>query len=251
MSYELITVHAGHNAIVPGASGCGYKEHEVAREFAALLIEAFKQVGQAVVCTTDDIGKTQNENLTNIVRSCNSYNKNGRLDISLHLNSAAPTATGVEVLYYDQKSLAARVSQAISEAIGIRDRGAKERKDLRVLNSTNAPAILIELAFITNADDMGKLLNNKQNVISAIVRTVTGREVPGFSGKKKIVTGGMNLAAINEISEMFLEERFWAQIQFLNDGTPYAITGALSSENLARTEKWLQEHGWYYELKDA
>ncbi|MEV2357785.1 hypothetical protein ABNE29_17720 [Paenibacillus larvae] len=44
MSYELITVHAGHNVIVPGASGCGYKEHEMAREFAALLIEAFKQV---------------------------------------------------------------------------------------------------------------------------------------------------------------------------------------------------------------
>ncbi|AVF24682.1 N-acetylmuramoyl-l-alanine amidase [Paenibacillus larvae subsp. larvae] len=50
---------------------------------------------------------------------------------------------------------------------------------------------------------------------------------------------------------MFLEERFWAQIRFLNEGTPYAITGALSNENLARTEKWLQGHGWYYELKDA
>ncbi|MGG3837704.1 N-acetylmuramoyl-L-alanine amidase [Paenibacillus thiaminolyticus] len=251
MGYKMITVHAGHNAFVPGATGCGYKEHEVAREFAAMLIDAFKQAGQAVACTTDDMGKTQNENLANIVRNCNSYDKDGRLDISLHLNAAASMATGVEVLYYDQQALSASVSRAISEAVGIRDRGAKERKELRVLNSTNAPALLIELAFITNPDDMRKLLNNKHNVISSIVKTLTGREAPVSSGTKKIVISGLSAAAIHELSQMFLEKRFWAQIQFLNNGTSYAVTGALSGENLACAETWFQEHGWSYELRDA
>ncbi|MCY9511817.1 N-acetylmuramoyl-L-alanine amidase [Paenibacillus larvae] len=83
-----------------------------------------------------------------------------------------------------------------------------------MLISTNAQAILIELAFITNDDDMRKLLNNKQKVISAIVRAVTGTEVPGSAGKKKIVTGGMSLVAINEILKCSWKKGFGHRFGF-------------------------------------
>ncbi len=33
VKYNNSTSHRGHNAIVPGASGCGLKEHEVAQRF--------------------------------------------------------------------------------------------------------------------------------------------------------------------------------------------------------------------------
>ncbi|MFE4239827.1 BhlA/UviB family holin-like peptide [Peribacillus butanolivorans] len=54
---------------------------------------------------------------------------------------------GTEVVYYGvgNKALAARVSKAISEALGIKDRGAKKRTDLGFLEGTSKPAILIEV----------------------------------------------------------------------------------------------------------
>ncbi|WP_144561640.1 N-acetylmuramoyl-L-alanine amidase [Bacillus mycoides] len=174
MAYQLFTSHAGHTQ-GGGARGCGYEESAVARQFNTLLIQAFKSAGQSVVDTTDNVGKTQNQNLNNLVRNCNSHPKEERLDISLHLNSGG--GTGVEVLYYDQRELAAKVSSAIANATGLRDRGPKERKELAVLKGTNAPAILIELAFIDNTNDMKILMSKMQQVVNAIVQAVTGKTV--------------------------------------------------------------------------
>ncbi len=42
-------------------------------------------------------------------------------------------------LYYDQKDLAAKISAQLAKDIGWRDRGAKQRTDLAVLNGTKAP----------------------------------------------------------------------------------------------------------------
>ncbi|PHC16575.1 N-acetylmuramoyl-L-alanine amidase, partial [Bacillus wiedmannii] len=76
------------------------------------------------------------------------------LVVSFHLNSYDTNANGVEVLYYDQQALSAKIAAQLSKDIGWLNRGAKERKDLYVLANTKAPAILIELGFIDNEADM-------------------------------------------------------------------------------------------------
>lgn len=179
MGFTHYTSHAGHTR-GGGARGSGYEESAVARQFNPILMEAFRKVGAVVTDCTDNVSTTQNANLSRLVSLCNAINKNGRLDISLHFNSSSnPSSNGVEVLYYDQKDLATRVSSAISKASGLRDRGPVERKELAVLNGTNAPAILIELAFISNASDMKKFFDNMQAIANAIVQTVTGKTVTG------------------------------------------------------------------------
>lgn len=91
------------------------------------------------------------------------------------MNAYNESANGVEVCYYDQQSLAAKVSAQLSKDIGWSNRGAKQRTDLYVLNSTKAPAILIELGFIDNDTDMAKWDVDK--IANFIVYALTGHTV--------------------------------------------------------------------------
>lgn len=178
MAYKLITSHGGHNEFITGAFGNGYAEHTFVRELNKMFLAGLAAVGQKCVDTTDDIGRMIggiDQNLPNIVRNCNAWSANGRLDVSNHLNAGG--GTGVEVWFYDQKELAEKVSAAIAQATGLKNRGAKQSKDLYVLKNTNAPAILIEWCFIDNADDMKKLVTNKQAAVNAVVTVVTGKKV--------------------------------------------------------------------------
>lgn len=175
--YKYFTSNAGHSSYSPGASGNGYKEHEIARSFNKKLIELFKKEGFSITNSTSD-EKTSSLVLQEQVKKCNAVGKEKeQLDISIHLNAAADTkANGVEVLYYDQKSLAAKVSKEISNVSGLKDRGAKERKDLYFLRNTKAPAILIELGFITNQNDIKTIIEKEDMIIKAIFTAITGKK---------------------------------------------------------------------------
>ncbi|BCO16118.1 N-acetylmuramoyl-L-alanine amidase_gp065 [Bacillus phage vB_BceM_WH1] len=170
-------VHGGHNGIVMGANSQFGKEHILDRQVKDALISKLRALGHTVYDCTDEVGATQSANLRNIVAKCNAHKVD--LDISLHLNAFNGTANGVEVCYYDQQALAAKVSKQLSDDIGWSNRGAKPRTDLYVLNNTAAPAILIELGFIDNAGDMGKW--NTDKIANSIVKALTGQTVGGGS----------------------------------------------------------------------
>lgn len=168
-------VHGGHNAIVQGANSQYGKEHLMDRQVKDALISKLRSLGHTVYDCTDEVGSTQSANLVNIVKKCNAHKVD--LDISLHLNAFNGTANGVEVCYYDQQALAAKVSKQLSDDIGWYNRGAKPRTDLYVLNNTAAPAILIEMGFIDNAGDMAKW--NVDKIATSIVKALTGQTVGG------------------------------------------------------------------------
>jgi N-acetylmuramoyl-L-alanine amidase len=247
MTYTLITGHAGHT-IGGGARGCIYEESAVARQFNELLIKAFKSVGQSIVDMTDNVGKTQNQNLTNLVRNCNSHPKSDRLDISLHLNSDG--GTGAEVLYYDQQALAAKVSASISKVLGLKDRGAKQRKDLYVLSKTNAPAILIELCFIDNANAMAALMSKLQEVANAVVESIAGKVVQTVQKSKVLKTGGFkDEVAIVKLVRFLLDRGWWAKMQTLESGLEVE-TGGLNAKGISEIEDFFKQNGWWYEIKE-
>jgi N-acetylmuramoyl-L-alanine amidase len=178
MGYKLFTVNAGHSAKAPGASGNGYKEHEVARKIKDKVIVHLKAVGMKAVDTTSNAA-TKNAVLAEQAKKCNALPKAGRLDVSIHLN-ATPGGTGCEVYYYSEKALADKVSAAIAAAGGFKDRNKtddKERKDFYFLKNTEAPAILIEVCFIDNKDDMKKLNSKMDEIAKAIVKALTGKTV--------------------------------------------------------------------------
>ncbi|EIM2079428.1 N-acetylmuramoyl-L-alanine amidase, partial [Listeria monocytogenes] len=172
-----ITTNAGHSQKVEGATGNGYEEHDEALKYNNDYIEELRSYGVKVTNTTSE-ASSQNAVLVEQVKKANAVSKTGRLDVSWHFNSADKSATGVEVLYYDnaQKQLATDVSVALSKALGLRDRGAKQRKDLYFLANTNAPAILIEVAFISNANDMKAATTKRTAAVKAVVEVTTGKK---------------------------------------------------------------------------
>lgn len=49
----------------------------------------------------------------------------------------------------------------------------KERQDLWVLNGTDATAVLVEMAFIDNDEDLALLNNDLDTIVRAIARGIT------------------------------------------------------------------------------
>lgn len=165
-----INVHAGHNPdgkIACGASGF-LKESTEARKVKKYLIKYLKAAGHTVYDCTCDNGTSQVDVLNRIVQKCNAHTVD--LDVSLHLNSGRNDKSGdgktggVEVLIYsDRGKISAVASNVCNEVskLGYTNRGAKENKGLYVLNSTKAPAMLVECAFVDDKDD-AKLWNAKK-----------------------------------------------------------------------------------------
>ena len=181
------SLHGGHNSIVQGANFGNRKEHVLDRQVKDAVAAKLRSLGHTVYDDTDEVGATQSQNLNNIIRNSNSHAVD--LVISFHLNASDGNGQGVEVLYYDQKDLAAKISAQLAKDIGWRDRGAKQRTDLAVLNGTKAPAILIELGFIDNESDMAKW--NVDKIANSVVFALTGQTGGGAADLLKVKTGGV------------------------------------------------------------
>jgi N-acetylmuramoyl-L-alanine amidase len=86
--------------------------------------------------------------------------------ISIHCNSNPnPAINGTEVYiykYYTQAHwLAQHVMNGITQIVGTKNNGIFERPSLYVLRNTKMPAILVELAYLTNVSDAEKLRDNQ------------------------------------------------------------------------------------------
>lgn len=111
----------------------------------------------------------------NIVATANELGAD--IFISLHCNAFNEKANGTECLVFAKCSYAEDLANAIQNQIisslGTVDRGVKERPDLAVLKGTKMPAVLVEMAFIDNADDCSKLISKQDDFARAIARGVT------------------------------------------------------------------------------
>ncbi len=91
--------------------------------------------------------------------------KNGNYDlvIELHLNASDDkTSNGVEILYTSSKGK--KYAEAIQKQLStvFRDRGAKKREDLYILNQTKAVAVVLETFFCTCKNDYKKAKGKKK-----------------------------------------------------------------------------------------
>jgi len=102
---------------------------------------------------------------------------NADVFVSIHQNSGSSSATGTETLYYptaEKKALAQALQKAMSRTVGLKDRGIVERPGLVVTRETKMPSALVEVAFLTNANDL-QLLNSdsfQQKVAQAIAEGI-------------------------------------------------------------------------------
>lgn len=170
----VYNVHGGHNFIVPGAKGI-LDETTEDRKVTARVISALRAAGHTVYDCTDDSGRTQGQNLANIVAKCNAHPVD--LNISNHLNAGG--GTGVEVWCYNEKTkdIAAAICANVSAALGIPNRGVKYSKKLYVLRKTAGSAILVECCFVDNQNDASHW--NADKCGDAIASAIAGKTVAG------------------------------------------------------------------------
>lgn len=193
-------IHGGHNAIVPGASGC-FSEVTEDRNVKNLVIAKLRSLGHTVYDCTDDAGTTSNANLGNIVAKCNAHNVD--LDVSIHFNAFNGSAHGVEVLCYDggTHGVANNILAAIT-ALGFTNRGIKDGSWLYVLQHTRSQAILIECCFCDCAADAAKY--SAESMATAIVKGITGKSVSGGGSS----SGGSSSSSGSE--QMYRIRKTWA-----------------------------------------
>lgn len=145
------TIHAGHNRKATGAIAILNEVTENRK-----VVEACQRLsGGAFIDCTDDAGKTPNEVLRNLTAKMNSVGAD--YNLSIHLNAGG--GTGCECIIYPgskSRALAEKISANISSALGIRNRGVKERSTLYVLRRTSKPTIIVECAFVDSQNDAEK-----------------------------------------------------------------------------------------------
>lgn len=171
--------HAPNGNPDPGAvnGNTGLRECDVALAVGDLVAHYLKAAGVGVK------NVFQCDSLEEI---CDQANCSGAdLFISIHCNSAeAAAATGTETWACAGSSaghaLAACIQTQIVDALGTVDRGVKTAtpgvNGLYVLTNTDMPAVLVELAFISNPDDEEILANKQDDLARAVARGITDYE---------------------------------------------------------------------------
>ena len=174
MAYQKICISSGHGLYVRGASSKWLDEVDEARRLVEHLCDVLDSRGIKVIEYHDNVSKNQDANLTAIV---NAHNKAAPdLNISVHFNASdSHEGHGVEVLYKTQEQLANNLSASIAKAGQLTNRGGKYRDNLKFLNSTHGPAVLLEVCFCDHEGDC-KLYNEKfGEICEAIVDVLAGK----------------------------------------------------------------------------
>lgn len=150
---KTIVLDPGHGGIDPGAVNGVRRESMDALHLAQSVERLLTAQGQNAVMT-----RTYDENVTLVQRTNKANSLNADLFVSLHRNSFTnATANGVEVWIYTtagavDEAAAGAVLEEIS-AVGVQSNRGIKKGNYHVLRETNMTSMLVELGFISNAQD--------------------------------------------------------------------------------------------------
>lgn len=142
-------VDMGHCPKSTGANGY-LNELTEDRKIGAALIKELQARGHKVIDVTP--ADSASEWLTGRANRANAAGAD--FFVSIHLNAGG--GTGTEVLTTTNsgaKTEAARVSATLAKALGLRDRGRKNRDNVTVIKKTKMPAMLVEVCFVDTKQD--------------------------------------------------------------------------------------------------
>lgn len=163
---NLVVLDPGHGGKDTGARGTYINEKDVNLKIALKAGELLKQRGIEVEYTrTTDIYLELTKERDEISEMANQLNPG--LFVSIHANAAKnnPAAQGTETYYYapvdndllflqldERKSLAENLQRRLIAKLGRPDRGVKQ-SPYWVLQNTTMPSALVEVAFLSNAEE--------------------------------------------------------------------------------------------------
>ena len=167
-----VAIDPGHGGRDPGAVGIGgLQEKNVVFPVSLRVAELLREAGVDVVMT-----RTSDVTLDLEPRTAIANSANATIFLSIHANAISmsrPDVNGVETYYYSAagRQLASVIHANVLPASGFGDRGVKQAR-FYVLRNTAMPAALLELGFVTGANDAPKLRDPawQENISQAIAR---------------------------------------------------------------------------------
>lgn len=167
-----VAIDPGHGGRDPGAVGIGgLQEKNVVFPVSLRVAELLREAGVDVVMTRNSDVTLDLEPRTIIAN-----NANATVFLSIHANAISlsrPDVNGVETYYYSAagRQLANVIHANVLPASGFGDRGVKQAR-FYVLRNTAMPAALLELGFVTGANDAPRLQDPawQENIAQAITR---------------------------------------------------------------------------------
>ncbi len=153
----VVVIDAGHGGHDPGAIGAtGLQEKYINLRVAAKVARLLEARGIGVVMT-----RWQDEFIELEERAAIANRRRADLFVSIHADAAeSRDAQGFTIYVATAASAGAyRAAHAINQVMertGTSNRGVREA-DYRVLVNTQGPAVLIELGYLTHAQDLARL----------------------------------------------------------------------------------------------
>ncbi|MBR1646029.1 MAG: N-acetylmuramoyl-L-alanine amidase [Selenomonadaceae bacterium] len=162
-----IFINPGHDVqLDPGACGNGLREADIVLKIGKRVEGYLRAVGY-------DVKLFQYDGLGEICFDANAWKAD--LFVSIHCNAATGTAKGTETFSsggMKSTRLAEKIQAQIINSLPVINRGVKTA-NFYVLKHTDAPAVLVETAFIDNPDDAKLLIDREDDFARAIARGVT------------------------------------------------------------------------------
>lgn len=176
MSIAVTFPSAGHHLKDAGAVYNGRQENLETIKFRDLLVAELKKLGVKVITDKDNQTNRQYQNTI--------QPGDGSVILDIHFNAGGEIATGTECLvsnedYYKPNSLSKRMAdeicQTTSVVLGVKNRGTKPESTTRhgklgILHQGAGVAVLWEICFISNKEDMTKYDANIGGLARAIAK---------------------------------------------------------------------------------
>lgn len=156
----------GHNT---GAQGFGVKEQDVTYQVGVYLADMLRgnsnfEVRLSRNTPEEVLGTSNSTSLRARVDEANAWPAD--YFISIHANANVnPDIHGTECYVYRAFTaaydLAGDILEGIVRRVGTKDNGVRTNPSLYVLRKTTMPAVLVELAYLTNFEDVELLVNEQ------------------------------------------------------------------------------------------
>lgn len=164
---KIVVVDAGHGGRDPGAMYGGVNEKDLNLDISLRLYSMLKNAGVRVYMTRVEDTFVDLEDRAEYANMLGAS-----LFVSVHNNAMVdPNYDGTMTLYYpsaynsahgiSSRTLAKILHVEMVQHLGTSDKGLRSRPELAVLRKTKMPAVIAEIAFMTNRKDLENLKSDK------------------------------------------------------------------------------------------
>ncbi|OIK11969.1 hypothetical protein BIV60_17085 [Bacillus sp. MUM 116] len=177
-----ITLSPGHGKNTPGkrCPDDSMREWEFNCAVVTKMIDLFSHYKDVAVKRLDDPTGKVDISVEKRAQTSNNWNADYHLDV--HANAAGDNwsdVNGIETFSYKLSGtsfeIAKKLQKALINATGLKDRGVKNGDCFYMVNTTKAPANLVECGFMTNKNEAALLKSDayRDKVANTLVEAIT------------------------------------------------------------------------------